>query len=162
MIVVGGNDGRYGIVGGAGGNNPKRRFTPTFAKITMTDKVIAIAGAENCIDIHETLTGKRIGSVVFPNNRVCTALSISPNGHFMVAGLDNGDAIFYVAGESATFEQQPPRLIRESGIGAINIAANIIYTYEVRETEVVKLSRYDRDLLPKQCKSPYFGVTGIS
>jgi WD40 repeat protein len=176
MLVVGSNDGRYGIVNGASGNNAERRFTPTFGKAAMTDQVLAIACAENCIDIHETQTGKRIGSVSVPDNRTCKVLSISPNGEFLAAGIDNGDAIFYFAGESGTFEDVPPRLIRESGIGAINsiafshnnmfvstcIAANTIYTYELRGTEVVKTSRYDRDLLPKQCKNPYFGVTGIS
>ena len=176
IIVVGGNDGRYGIVKGANGRNPERRFTPTFAKAGMTDKVLAIACLEGFIDIHETQTGKRIGSVPYPDHRRCMALCMSPNGQFLVAGMDNGDAIVYVAGESGTFEAYPPRLIRESGIGAINsiafscnskyvslcMAANVVHTYELRGTEVVKLSKYDRDLLPKQCKSPYFGVTGIS
>ena len=176
MLVVGSNDGRYGIVRGAGGQNPGRRFTPTYAKAAMTDKVLAIACLENFIDIHETQTGKRIGSVPYPDHRSCITLCISPNGQFLAAGLDNGDAIFYVAGELGTFEAYPPRLIRESGIGAINsiaftpnskyvslcMAANAVYTYELRGTEVVKMSKYDRDLLPKQCKSPYFGVTDIS
>jgi len=176
MLVVGGNDGRYGILKGPSGQNPGRRFTPTYAKAAMTDKVLAIACLESFIDIHETQTGKRIGSVPYPDHRSCMALCISPNGQFLAAGLDNGDAIFYVAGELGTFEAYPPRLIRESGIGAINsiaftpnskyvslcMAANAVYTYELRGTEVVKMSKYDRDLLPKQCKSPYFGVTDIS
>ena len=61
--------------------------------------------------MHKSQTGKQIGSVPDPDNRICKVLSISSNGGYLAAGMDNGDVIFYFAGETSTFEDIPPRLI---------------------------------------------------
>jgi hypothetical protein len=81
----------------------------------------------------------------------------------------------YTAGSSENFVTNP-RIVKESAGLAVRyltfsndssyLAAlttgNITYIYSLKDSNPTRVSTYNRDLTPKQCRTPYVGVTAIA
>jgi hypothetical protein len=179
MVSCGYNDGRFGVTlesltkDSAALANP--RTPPTYVRAVMNDKILCIACAESCIDVHVTTTSRRIGTIAFPRKTQCSSLRMSPNGQFLAVGTEGGEVLLYSAGPSENFVTNP-RSIQEPRKAPIHyiafspnskyfaacIEANIVYTYELKGDMPIKVSTYNRDLTPKQCRPPYYGLTAVA
>lgn len=178
LICCGFNDGRFGETRTTARKdfeslaNP-RFLNPTYLRASMSDRVVCIACKESCVDIHATTTGRRIGTVKFPN-RMCSSIKMAPNGQLLAVGTETGDVLIYTAGADENFVTAP-RVIQDtsklitclafspdSTYVATCTRDNIIRTYVLEMGMPTLVSTYDRNLTPKSCRAPYFGVTAIS
>jgi hypothetical protein len=168
------NDGRYG----ASLNNTQnvtnvRNVSPTYLQGAMSDLVLCIACAENCIDIHETSTGRRIETIEFPN-RQCHTLTMSSNGERLAVGMETGDIFLYYWSEG-NFLTKPTMIKISAGSKPVNCLAfspdsifmsycsdNIIRTCALDIDVIREVSEYQRMLDMKACRKPYYGVTCLT
>ena len=178
LICCGTNDGKYGksfddTKKDLDAIAQPREFRPTYVRATMSDRVLCIACAESCVDIYLTTTGRRIGTIQFPR-RKCTSLKMCPNGDNLAAGMETGEVLLYTAGSSENF-LTAPAMLTDGGSKSVNAitfspnsrflafcSANLVYTYRLGADGPRLLSKYNRHLTEKQCRSPYFGVTSIA
>ena len=156
----------------------KRDFQPQYMRAAMSDDILCISCDQNCIDLHETLTARRLTTFQFPRNALCRTLILSPDGKKLAVGTGNGDVLLYnveTVGERDSTVS--PTLIKSNVLGksisCIAFSANSIYlsfchttndiyTYHVHEETPIFISKYSRGLAENSCRSPYFGVTSLS
>ena len=178
LLCYGTNDGKYGkTVDDARKDldamaNP-RGFQPTFQRAVMSDRVLCIACVEGCVDIYVTTTGRQIGTIQFPQKK-CTSLKVSPNGETLAVGMETGEVLLYSAGSAENFVTTPV-MLREWDSRVVNAitfspnsvflatcSANLVNIYRLGGDGPRLLSKYNRHLTEKQCRSPYYGVTAIA
>ena len=176
LICCGTNDGKYGKTVEDMRKDldaMAREFQPTFLRAVMSDRVLCVACVENCVDIYVTSTGRRIGTVQFPQ-RKCTSLKMSPNGEILAVGMETAEVLLYNAGSAENFVTTPV-MLRERDSRAVNTitfspnsvflatcSGNLVNTYRLGREGPRLLSKYNRHLTEKQCRPPYHGVTAIT
>ena len=178
LICYGANDGKYGKTPDDARKDldamaHPRDYHPTFVRAVMSDRVLCIACAESCVDIYITTTGRRIGTIQFPQ-RKCSSLKMSPNGEVLAVGMETGEVLLYNAGSDENFVTTPV-MLNECDARAVNAIAfspnsvflatcggNLVNIYRLGGDSPRLLSRYNRHLTEKQCRSPYYGVTAIA
>jgi len=178
LICCGFSDGRVGESANSARKdletlaNP-RDFEPTYLKAAMTDRVLCIACAESCVDVHITPTGRKIATLEFPG-RKCSSIAMSPNRELLAVGMESGEILIYNAGAEENFNT-PPRSVKELDGRSINCVtfspnsrilgscsvSNIIRIYNLLG-DVKRLSTYNRQLDAKSCRGSYYGVTAIA
>ena len=159
------NDGRFGtsFKTAPKAMNP-RSVSPTYTRGAMSDLVLCIACVENCIDIYETSTGRRIGTVEFPNGH-CWTLTMSPNGEYLAAGMQTGEVLLYYSYER-NFLITPTVLEACEGSKSVNCLAfspnsacmsycsgNTVRTCKLEQDVIREVSKYHRKLDVKACRS---------
>ena len=179
LICCGGNDGRYGPSPDMAKKDAEsmarpRTFSPMYIRAVLSDRVLCIACVQNCVDVHVTPTGRRIGTIQFQDKQ-CSSLKVSPNGWILAVGMESGEVYLYTAGSSENFVTTP-RILKESVPQSVRCLAfsndsrylaactsgNVTHIYSLKESAPTRVSTYNRDLTPKQCRTPYVGVTAIA
>ena len=174
------NDGRHGISRKiaresiSDWTSPRRPF-PTYVCAAMSDTILCVACKENCIDIHETSSGRRITTVSFPNRRYRTH-EISPNGSLLAVGMEKGEILMYDIGSEVTSykEKVLNKSLRASGsvkciafspdstLISYCTSENIIYTYSLNESNEGPISRYNWNSYNRGGGGSGHGVSGLS
>jgi len=152
----------------------KRDFQPQY---TMSDDILCISCDQNCIDLHETLTGRLLTTFQFPRNARVRQRVLSPDGKKLAVGTGNGDVLLYNVETVGERDTLSPTHIKSNILGksitCIAFSANSIYlsfchttndiyTYHVHGETPIFISKYSRGLPENSCRSPYFGVTSLS
>jgi WD40 repeat protein len=176
MVCCGFNDGRYGLTPQTANKfvNDPRAIKPTYLRAVMTDQILCIACAENCVDVHDAGTGERLGTLEFPQRR-CWTIAMAPAGKVLAVGMETGELLLYDAGEAGNFITTPT-LIPPPTAKSVNSIAfspdstymsmctsdNIIRTYRLESNVATLLGIFDRKLDPRACRDPYYGVTALA
>ena len=152
-----------------------QKISPTYIRAAMSDTVLCIACAENCIEVHETSTSKRIGTIEIQNRRCCT-LTMSSNGLRLAAGMETGEILLYNIGDERNFVTVPTLIESCDGSRSVNCiafspdsgflsycsSANSIRTCSLDENGFCEVSKYNRRLDAKSLRKPYYGVTCLA
>jgi WD40 repeat protein len=176
MVCCGFNDGRFGLTPQTADRflNDPRAIKPTYVRAVMTDQILCIACAENCIDVHDSRTGERLGTLEFPQRR-CWTMAMAPGGKVLAVGMETGEMLLYDAGDAGNFITTPT-LIPPPTARSVNAIAfspdstymsmctsdNIIRTYRLESNVPTLLGIFDRKLDARTCRDPYYGVTGLA
>ena len=154
----------------------ERDFHPDYSRAAMSDSKLCMSCVQNCIDIHETLTGRCLGSFLLPKALHCWTLVLAPNGKTLAVGTVHGEVLLYDL-EMVGNASSPviiPAGIKGKSVNCIAFSAeskyisicnsvNNIYTYLLlNDTEPSLISQYSRGLAETACRDPYYGVTSLS
>jgi hypothetical protein len=174
-ICYGLNDGTYGRPKEKALQYP-RGSLPRYRQAALGDTVLCLACEEQCIDIHDATTGKRLRTLTLP--RPCWTIQMSPNGRNLAIAMEKGELLFYHADWAGPSGANPfgimepqnieLRLVtciafsRDSKYMSVCTTDNIIRTYRLDLLSVFLISTYNRNLTEKSCRDPYYGVTGLA
>ena len=154
-------------------SNP-RVIKPDYIGAAMSDRLLCIACVQNCVDIHDTFTGRRIDTMEFRSQS--WTIVMSPNGKLLAVGMENGGLLLYNI-ERVGHCTMTPALIETSfsqkSITSIAFSPNSAFvsfctsdnkisTYGVKDGVPILLSNYNRNLDVKSCRDPYYGVTSLA
>jgi WD40 repeat protein len=154
----------------------ERDFHPDYSRAAMSDSKLCISCVQNCIDIHETLTGRCLGSFQLPKALHCWTLVLAPDEKTLAVGTVHGEVLLYnleTVGKATAPVTIPAKVdgksvsciafSAESRYISICNSANNIYTYLLlNDAEPSLISQYSRGLAETACRDPYYGVTSLS
>jgi WD40 repeat protein len=171
------NDGRFGesadtLAKSSDDLANPRGFRPDYTLAVMSDKVLCIACAQNCIDVHEISTGRRLQNPQTPEQG--QTMAISRNGQLLAIAMENGRLRLYKvyehlmysvelgSGRSASKTITCIAFSPNSAFFSAATSENIIYTYSLGDGGATLLSQFSRRLDMSAGREPQLGLTSLA
>jgi WD40 repeat protein len=148
-----------------------RGFRPEYTFAVMSDKVLCIACAQNCVDVHEISTGRRLQNTQTPEQ--FRTMGISRNGEWLAIATGNGRLQLYKLNDNLMYSVElgsgsASRFINclafspNSAYVSAATSENIIYTYGLSDAGATYLSRFLRRLDIGVGREPQLGITCLA
>lgn len=171
------NDGRFGesadtLAKSSDDLANPRGFHPDYTLAVMSDKVLCIACAQNCVDVHEISTGRRLQNLQTPEQG--QTMAISRNGEWLAIAMEKGKLQLYKvyehlmysvelgSGRSASKTINCIAFSPNSAFVSAATSENIIYTYSLGDGGATLLSQFIRRLDMSVDREPQLGITSLA